>query len=124
MSEVQLDRYIQRSIDLRWAWGAQDCTIWVADWCRLCWGLDPASRFRGTYGTEAEAEALTSEGLVALVAPEIPLLRKDRPEPGDIGVIEIADRQVAAIWTGRHWIFRTPRGVSMTRRGAIAIWGN
>ncbi|WP_272848015.1 DUF6950 family protein [Paracoccus saliphilus] len=120
----QLDRYIRRSLDLPWAWGVQDCTIWVADWCMIRWGMDPAARFRGTYGTEAEAEALTGTGLVDLVAPEIPLPRKDVPEIGDIGVIEIAGRRVAAIWTGTHWTFRTPRGVSMSRRGAIAIWGN
>ena len=68
--------------------------------------------------------ALTGAGLLATVAPEIGLPRKDEPAEGDIGVIEVAGKQVAAIRSGAHWIFRTPRGVSFARRSALAIWGD
>lgn len=119
-----LDAYVRRTALLPWCWGVQDCTIWPADWCLLRWGFDPAARFRGRYRSEAEAEALTAGGLLSTVAPEIALRRKAAAAEGDIGIIEVAGRQVGAIRSGRLWLFRTPRGIGMARRTAIAIWGD
>ncbi|RJL08407.1 DUF6950 family protein [Paracoccus siganidrum] len=124
MTTPDLGAYVQRTAALPWCWGVQDCTIWAADWCLIRWGVDPAARYRGRYHDEAGALALTRAGLLATVGPEIPLRRKDAPAEGDIGVIEINGRQVAAIWSGAHWLFRTPRGIGMTSRAAIAIWGD
>lgn len=124
MTTSDLDGYVLRTAALPWCWGVQDCTIWVADWCLIRWGVDPAARYRRRYHDEAGALALTQAGLLATVGPEIPLRRKDAPAEGDIGVIEINGRQVAAIWSGTHWLFRTPRGIGMTSRAAIAIWGD
>lgn len=123
MAAPDLGAYVQRTATLPWQWGAQDCTIWVADWCLIRWGIDPAARYRGRYDDEAGALTLISAGLLETINPEIPLRRMDDPAEGDIGVIEIMGRQVAAIWSGRHWLFRTPRGIGMTSRSAIAIWG-
>ncbi|SMO78665.1 DUF6950 family protein [Paracoccus laeviglucosivorans] len=121
---ADLAAYVQATAGLPWAWGKQDCTIWVADWCVLRWGIDPAARLRGKYDSETGALALTSCGLVVAVAPEIVLPRKVIPSEGDIGVIEFRGRQVSAIWSGSHWLFRTPRGVGMTRCAALSIWGD
>ena len=121
---MTLDDYVRSTAELPWVWGRQDCTIWVADWCLIRWGYDPAARYRGRYADEAGMAALTGAGLLATVAPEIGLPRKDEPAEGDIGVIEVAGKQVAAIRSGPHWIFRTPRGVSFARRSALAIWGD
>ena len=120
----QLADYVDRTSGLPWQWGVQDCTIWVADWCVIRWGFDPARRFRGQYCNERGALLLTACGLAQRVGPEIPLRVKDTPGEGDIGIVEIAGRQVAAIRSGRHWSFRTPRGVGMARREAIMIWGD
>ncbi|MFN4101657.1 MAG: hypothetical protein ACK4GT_17990, partial [Pararhodobacter sp.] len=68
--------------------------------------------------------ALTGAGLLATVAPEIALPRKAVAAEGDLGMIEVAGRQVGAIRSGGLWLFRTPRGVGMARRTAIAIWGD
>ena len=121
---MTLDEYVAATVEQPWQWGKQDCTIWVADWCSARWGIDPAARYRGRYSDEQGMAALISGGLLATVAPEIALPHKDAPDEGDIGVIEVAGRQVAAIWSGAHWMFRTPRGVSFARRDALAIWGD
>lgn len=121
---ADLAAYVQRTAGLPWAWGRQDCTIWVADWCIERWGADPAERFRGRYRSETEAMLLTASGLLETVAPEIRLRRKAAPAEGDIGVIEFRSRQVSAIWSGSHWLFRTPRGIGMARCKALAIWGD
>jgi len=107
-----------------WDWAAENCTFWVADWGLVRWGLDFAARYRGRCRSEEDADALVGGDLVALVSPEIPLPRKDAPAEGDIGVIEFRGRQVSAIWSGSHWLIRTPRGVAMVRARAIAIWGD
>lgn len=124
MTTPDLGTYVQRTTVLPWRWGDQDCTMWVSDWCLIRWGIDPAEKYRGTYTTEAEMLAIIEPGLLAVVEPEISLPRKSAPVEGDIGIIEVAGRQIAAIWSGQHWLFRTPRGVGMTRRAAIAIWGD
>ena len=120
---LRLDDYVASTARLPWAWGRQDCTIWAADWCMIRWGFDPAADFRGTYDSREGAEALTAIGLIDTVEPCIPLLPKLRAADGDIGVIEVNGRQVAAIRSG-HWLFRTFRGVGMTDRPAIIAWGD
>ena len=123
-TSLLLDEYVQRTALLSWQWGVQDCTIWAADWCVIRWGFDPARRFRGRYDSERGAQMLTACGLALRVGPEIPLRVKPAPDDGDIGVIEVAGREVATIWSGPHWLFRTPRGVGMARRSAMIVWGD
>lgn len=98
--------------------------MWVADWCIARWGFDPAADFRGRYDSREGAEALTGVGLIKVVKPHIPLPTKVMPAPGDVGIIEINGHQVAAIWSGAHWLFRTARGVGMTSQAAIIVWGD
>lgn len=116
--------YVERTSGLPWQWGAQDCTIWAANWCLIRWGFDPAHRFRGRYDSARGARLLTACGLAVRVGPEIPLRVKTAPDDGDIGIIEVAGHQVAAIRSGRHWLFRTERGVGMARREALIAWGD
>lgn len=118
-----LAAHIHAAVDQPWAWGTADCTIWVADWCLVRWGVDPAAQYRGTYYTQSAAEKMLADGLVERVAPHLPWGRKLDPEPGDIGVIKICGSQVAAIWTGAHWAFRSLSGVGFTTRKAIVVWG-
>lgn len=116
--------YIRRTATLRWEWGVQDCTIWVADWCIERWGIDPAAAFRGSYGTEAEAEDIIFAGLANIVSPAMYFLReKDDPESGDVGIIKIKGRQVSAIRNCGAWWFRTPRGVACLTARPLIAWG-
>lgn len=120
-----LTAYVSRTMALPWSWGRQDCTMWVADWCRERWGRDPALAFRDRYSTEAEADALTAQGLVATISPFLSWLRvTEAPEDGDIGVIEVGGRETAAIRFGGRWAFRTPRGIGEADAQAIIAWGN
>lgn len=119
-----LNDYLTAGAALPWVWGASDCTIWVADWCRLRFGFDPAATFRGRYADEAGAEALIAAGLARTIAPQMaPLRVTDAPRRGDVGVIDIRGREVASIWTGRRWAFRTPRGLGECPARAVISWG-
>ena len=110
-----------------WSWGDQDCTLWVSDWCRLRWRIDPAMPFRGRYDSEAGAQALIDEAgtLVALISPQMVFLReKSEADEGDVGVIEVLGRQTAAIRVGSKWAFRTQAGVGFVGADPLIVWGD
>ena len=110
-----------------WAWGIQDCTIWVADWCVARWGVDPAEKFRGAYSTEAEAVCLirSAGGLIDLVAPHLGFLtEKPTPSDGDIGIIDILGRQTASIFDGGKWAFSTRAGIGFVQCKPLIVWGD
>lgn len=121
MSE-SLGGYIQRTIEARWEWGVCDCTMWVADWVVSQTGIDPASALRGTYASEAEADALVARGLAAVVDGQGVLSRTDAPAPGDVGVIHVGGREVAAIMSADGWVFRQPDSVGSIRTEPLAAW--
>lgn len=117
-----LGGYIQRTIDTPWEWGVCDCTMWVADWVLSQSGIDPAAALRGSYATEDEAMALTAGGLVAVVDAQAVLDRTDAPRPGDVGVITVSGREVAAILTENGWAFRQIDGVGVIHTEPSAAW--
>ena len=110
-----------------WSWGDQDCTMWVSDWCRLRWRVDPAMPFRGRYDSEAGAQALIGEAgtLVDLISPQMVFLReKSEADEGDVGVIEVRGAQTSAIRVGDKWAFRTPAGVGFVAATPLIVWGD
>ncbi|AGT09312.1 DUF6950 family protein [Paracoccus aminophilus] len=115
--------YIRQSWHRPWSWGEVDCTIWVADWCRLHWDLDPAARWRGRYATEVEMRRITGGNLPGFLARECPLPQRAAAREGDVAVIAVAGHEVAAIRHGEKWAFRKPHGVGLVRAEAIQIWG-
>ncbi|MDO5658283.1 MAG: hypothetical protein Q4G36_08175 [Paracoccus sp. (in: a-proteobacteria)] len=119
-----LGAYLAQGAGLPWIWGRSDCTIWVADWCMIHFGHDPAAGLRGCYDSEVGAEALIAAGLAQTIAPLMAPLREiEAARAGDVGVIRIAGREVAAICTGEKWAFRTPRGLGEAPAKAIRMWG-
>ena len=122
---ADLAAYLAAARARAWAWGRHDCTIWVADWCLLRWGIDPAQGLRGAYATEAEARALTAPGLVATVAPRMQgLAVTHAPRPGDVGVILVRGDEVSAIRAaGQRWAFVTPGGLALARCDHVMAWG-
>ena len=116
--------YISLTAELPWSWGSQDCTLWVADWCIHRWGFDPARRFRGRYSTGEAACLLMACGMITRVGPEIPLNVKAHADEGDIAVIRIMGKQVAALRSESYWAFRTVDGVGFVKGRALRIWGD
>lgn len=110
-----------------WSWGDQDCTMWVSDWCRLRWRVDPALPFRGRYDSEAGAQALIDEAgsLIGLISPQMLFLHeKSEADEGDVGVIEVLGAQTSAIRVGDKWAFRTQAGVGFVAASPLIVWGD
>lgn len=114
-----LDDFISRYLDRPFAWGSDDCSLFLADWWIDQHGTDPARHLRGSYATEAEKSALVSKagGLVALVAScaaRVGARRTCAPVDGDFGVVSVDDRQFAGICAGSMWAIRTETGIVFT----------
>ncbi|TFV34547.1 hypothetical protein E4K66_30745 [Bradyrhizobium frederickii] len=56
MAEISaaLKQYLSSMSDRRWAPGAMDCGVFMADWVRMVCGRDPIADVRGTYDTERQ----------------------------------------------------------------------
>lgn len=120
-----LDEWLTAAMRLPWAWGISDCTIWVADWCVIRFGHDPAAGFRGRYDDAAGAEALIAAGLATTITPCMtPMTRTASPARGDVGVIVMGGREVAAICTGPRWAFRTPRALAEAEAIPLISWSD
>lgn len=105
-------------------WGVSDCTLWVANWCVVRFGFDPAEGLRGTYEDEAGAVAVTGDDLAGFVGARLgPLIIKDVAEDGDVAIIRAFGRDVAAIRNGPFWVVKSENGVAMLRAPSIRIWG-
>ncbi|KQX18425.1 MULTISPECIES: DUF6950 family protein [unclassified Sphingomonas] len=90
--------------------GIWDCCAMPAEWAVACGRPDPMARWRGTYGTDAEAEERITEagGLTALFAmgmEDAGIREVSDPQAGDIGVIMIGGEEAGAVFTGRRWAF-------------------
>lgn len=93
----------------RHVWGQSDCMLSVGDYVAHAGGIDLTPEFRGTYATEAGAQAHLDangdcEGLIdRMGVPRAP----DAPQRGDVGVVF----GVGALCTGDTWALRLERGV-------------
>jgi len=132
---ARLERFLGRTAATPHVWGLSDCSLMIADWCVANGHQDPASAWRGTYGTEAECRALiTAQGdlaaVVASCARKAGLRAIREPELGAVAVIGSArntDRQWSAIWNGKRWAVRwvSARGTPMWSpfmATPIAMW--
>jgi hypothetical protein len=103
------------------AWGDNDCMLFVANWAKQLTGDDPGAPWRGTYSTEDEAEKILARGggpgpiLHGALVPQgwapVPTC-----QPGDIAVVRAPTRAgrslVAAILAGRgKFAMLTPTGL-------------
>lgn len=127
-SPEHLRAYLAEAARRRHAWGELDCCLFMADWVQAVTGRDPAGPYRGAYdGPRQALRLLRAEGgLYALSwrlaeAAGLPL-RLGAPQPGDVGVVLAARRQMGAIRTGKGWAVLTPGGYAVARLPHLAAW--
>lgn len=146
-----LGEYLQQGGAQRRTAGVWDCCTFPANWAVLCGRADPMAKWRDTYTTEEEAEAIIAqaadsgaglcrggleslffEGMWEAGIPEIdigPQLAPGAPVEGlvagDIAVLNIGGEEAGGIFTGRRWAFVPDRGlgfVSLDRDCLARVW--
>lgn len=130
---MTLGEHLERAAREPWEWGASDCSTFPADWILAQSGRDPMDAWRGAYVSESEANELIAQsgGLIPLFAEGIDPIwpRADVPTEGAVAVVSLPGEDgtaidVGAIFTGKRWAIRSPRGLAMiTQPLAVgAIW--
>lgn len=109
------------------AWGKNDCCLFVADAVEQITGTDFASDYRGTYSTEKGAyKALKKQGDETVAAawsrhfPEIPVQEMGR---GDVALVISEGQPATAICFGaRLWVVSKKGLITLCRSQAIQAW--
>lgn len=105
------------------AWGRDDCLMWIANIDRAATGVDPAAPWRGRYRSERGAARVMGRrgiaGMMLRVARARGWRRVEPAEavPGDRGLVLAAlegggSVLVACIFDGLFWLSRVPYGYS------------
>lgn len=88
-------------------WGVHDCCLWAADAVQAVTGTDLAAGLRGTYSTQAEAQArlLQLGGLAALCVDRLgPVARTALAQPGDIGLTTVQGVRALVVCGGGNFL--------------------
>jgi hypothetical protein len=102
----QLSSFIEARRDGGFAWGTQDCFIFAADAALELTGDDPAALVRGTYSTEAEAEAIIGpSGLESWVASTMQAWGAPECAPafaqrGDLVFVAVGNQRMCGVHLG------------------------
>lgn len=120
-----LGEYLVALGQRRREWGVHDCATLPCDWAVLRGHPDPMAEWRGTYTTDDDARAMIASegGLLSYFErafANFPV-REGAPQPGDVGVIQIAGLEAGAIFTGERWAFVGDRGIAMSKVNASHI---
>jgi len=94
-------------------WGDRDCMLSIGDYIAARGGLDVASRYRGTYDSEAAALAhMTAAGGATGLVDATGLQETATPRRGDVCVIDVGGEGIGALCTGEGVAVRLERGVA------------
>jgi hypothetical protein len=104
--QLRLQAFVQSRLAAPFAWGAQDCCLFVCDAIEAITGHDPAADLRG-YSTERAAlRILRAQGGVrgladARAGAPVPVLAA---QVGDVGLLPLDGRDTLALCGGAHWL--------------------
>lgn len=110
------------------AWGACDCSLVMADWCRLRRGVDPAASLRGRYRTASGAMRYIQqhggyETAARTLMAASGFATTEAPKTGDVGLV--AHPVVGPIFAIRcrlGWAMKSPHGVAVGDYPALVAW--
>lgn len=122
-----LQSYLRHAAEKPFLWGECDCCLFAADWIKWQFDVDIAADLRGDYCSEAGAQTVLRKegGFLCLAQARLTkagFKRVQTPARGDIGLVETAYGDVAAIMTEKGWACKTMRGIVVARFGMIAAW--
>lgn len=111
----RLDALVGASLRRPFVWGEHDCCLFAADAVLAITGTDPATGLRGTYRTEAQAQALLQQlgGLQAIGARAGQAVAPLMAQAGDVGLVNDGQRDLLAVCTGPHWLAPCRRGLAV-----------
>lgn len=122
-----LDKAARRPFE----WGVSDCMLELADWLDHACGSRLAEQWRGTYSSEAGAEAIFApsgglEPFIRAMAASLGLAEAVEPRFGDMALVTVPGQEKplgAILMPSGRWRMKTATGVVLTRDVTIlAAW--
>jgi hypothetical protein len=116
-SRPALVSYLRAAASQPFAWGALDCSLFMAGWVLARTGIDPAAALRGRYATERGALRLARRlgGMEAVARRQMAaagFATTCAPVPGDVGIIAHPHiGPTCAILSEIGWLTKTAAGV-------------
>lgn len=128
---ARLGAFLEAAARTPFAWGEDDCCLFLANWARALGYPDPAAHLRGRYRTERGCRRVLARagGVAAVVADcagRAGLVATTTPQAGDVGVVE-ADtangvRALGGLCLGRRWAMRAEAGLVVASPRVLAAW--
>ncbi len=124
----KLAAYMRSRADMPFAWGANDCCTFAADWVRAATGRDPMGALRGAYVDEDSAAHMLAApgGLARLVTTWLatdPLPFVTTAQRGDIVLYESGVGPALGICIGDKFAAMRENGVGyFSMRHALKSW--
>jgi hypothetical protein len=119
---LRLEQLVAERQRERFALGVHDCSMWACDAVLAVTGRDPGSNLRGTYATEADAEAVIAAGggLARVAADRLGAeILPAQAAVGDVGLIETERGPALVVCMGKGWLAAAPIGLAHVHRSAV-----
>ena len=124
---AELNDFWEMSETTGFKWGHQDCLTWPALYCLAITGIDPASRYRGTYSTKFGARRLLLQngGFLNLACKSMQDFQSGCFKDG-VGLIQNKSKICGAVLVDGAAYLKSDNGVSNIKKPEIikawSIW--
>ena len=121
----RLAALVEARRDARFAWGVHDCCLFAADAVEAMTGSDPAAAWRGSYNTEAGAEAIIGPlGLEGMAAAALEAIGAGACDPafaqrGDVVLVLVGNQPTMGVCTGDAVAAPGPDGLVFVGLGDV-----
>jgi len=123
---LRFEALLKSRVSVPFAWGTNDCCTFAADVVIALTGADAMQDLRGTYSSEAEAEALIQalgglpEALTRYLGEAVPAAYANT---GDVALVLNEGQTVVAVCNGGPVLAPGPRGVAaLSDPSILFVW--
>ena len=115
-----LDDYITLKTKTPFAWGTCDCVLFMADWCEVLTGINPAEGSHGKYDSELSAykhlKKLCNGDPTIIGDKYFKRIDENYVQKGDVALCDLNGKDTFGICGTRGMVlFKTPDGIMATK---------
>ncbi len=127
MRDIILDKFITMMSKTPFEWGVCDCALFVADWCVVYGGFDPAESYRGRYKTEIGAKRQLLKKDKSMANALDLFMQRIKPnfaQKGDVCCADLDDGLTMGIVAGRGnvWFKTDKEGMILIKITPKIVW--
>lgn len=122
-----LDAFLERMAATPFVDGSEDCVLTIADWIVLNGYPDPAIAYRNRFHTRLGCARFVRRngglaGVMSSGAERCGLAPTTNPVRGDVGLINLRGVELAGIFLGARWAFKSRAGLLVEPAEPLNAW--